>query len=91
MEKFDNRFPVIFFAGVLVLMPLSPLLGYLARKVRVEYGLDFVAGLYLATAPHLLFFFFMGGWLLKMYLDQLAFNRKNGNRSDDPEFNKNAE
>ena len=79
MEKFDNRFPVIFFAGVLVLMPLSPLLGYLARKVRVTYELDFTAGLYLATAPHLLFFMFMGGWLLKMYLDQLKFNKENEN------------
>ena len=76
MEKFDNRFPIVFFAGVLALMPLSPLLGYLARKVRIEYELDFTAGLYLATAPHLLFFIFMGGWLLKMYLDQLKFNKE---------------
>lgn len=71
MEKFDKRFPVIFFAGVLVLMPLSPLIGHLARKVRDAYGLDFTVGLYLATVPHLLFFLFMGVWLLKMYLDQL--------------------
>lgn len=75
MEKFDKRFTVIFFAGVLVLMPLSPLIGYLARKVRDAYGLDFTAGLYLATAPHLLFFLFMGGWFLKMYMDQLAVDK----------------
>lgn len=81
MEKFDNRFPVIFGAGVLVLMPLSPLLGYLARKVRIAYGLDFTAGLYLATAPHLLFFMFMGGWLLKMYLDQLKFDKQRDDRN----------
>lgn len=81
MEKFDDRFPVIFFAGVLALMPLSPFLGYLARKVRIAYGLDFTVGLYLATAPHLLFFIFMGGWLLKMYMDQLEFNKQRDNRN----------
>lgn len=58
-------------------MPLSPLLGYLARKVRAAYELDFTVGIYLATAPHLLFFMFMGVWLLKMYLDQLKFNKQN--------------
>lgn len=77
MEKFDKRFPVVFLAGALALMPLSPLFGYLARKIRIAYGLDFTLGLYMATAPHLLFFLFMGAWLLKMYLDQLEFNRKN--------------
>ena len=76
MEKFDERFPIVFLAGVLVLMPLSPLLGYLVRKARIAYGFDFTVGLYLATAPHLLFFMFMGGWLLKMYLDQLKFNKE---------------
>lgn len=81
MEKFDERFPIIFFAGVLVLMPLSPLLGYLARKVRIAYELDFTAGLYLATAPHLLFFISIGAWLLKMYLDQMKFNRKKSNEA----------
>jgi len=74
MEKFDKRFPIIFLAGVLALMVLSPLLGYIGRKIRIAYELDFTAGLYLATAPHLLFFLFMGGWLLKMYLDQLKYN-----------------
>lgn len=76
MEKFDKRFPVVFLAVMLVLMPLSPLLGYLARKARIAYGFDFTVGLYLATAPHLLFIMFMGGWLLKMYLDQLKFDRE---------------
>jgi len=76
MEKFDERFPIVFLAGVLVLMPLSPLLGYLVRKARITYGFDFTVGLYLATAPHLLFFMFMGGWFLKMYLDQLKFNKE---------------
>ena len=75
MEKFDERFPIIFLAGVLVLMPLSPLFGYLARKACTVYGLDFTVGLYLATAPHLLFFMFMGGWFLKMGMDQLKFNK----------------
>lgn len=81
MEKFDKRFPVVFLAVMLVLMPLSPLLGYLARKARIVYGFDFTIGLYLATAPHLLFFMFMGGWLLKMYLDQLKFNKEKPNAS----------
>lgn len=79
MEKFDERFPIIFFAGVLVLLPLSPLLGYIGRKIRIAYELDFTAGLYIATAPHLLFFMFMGGWFLKMGLDQLKFNSENKN------------
>lgn len=81
MEKFDKRFPIIFGAGVLALLPLSPLFGYIARKIRISYGLDFTAGLYLATAPHLLFFLFMGGWFLKMWLDQTKFDReKNGSK-----------
>ena len=79
MEKFDERFPIIFFAGVLVLMPLSPLLGYIGRKIRIAYELDFTAGLYIATAPHLLFFMFMGGWLLKMGLDQVKYNKGKAN------------
>ena len=79
MEKFDERFPIIFFAGVLVLLPLSPLFGYIGRKIRIAYELDFTAGLYIATAPHLLFFIFMGSWLLKMYLDQLKYNKEKTN------------
>ena len=81
MEKFDKRFPVVFLAVMLVLMPLSPLLGYLARKARIAYGFDFTVGLYLATAPHLLFIMFMGGWLLKMYLDQLKFEKEKKNET----------
>ena len=79
MEKFDERFPIIFFAGVLALLPLAPLFGYIGRKIRIAYELDFTAGLYIATAPHLLFFMFMGGWLLKMGLAQLKFNSENKN------------
>ena len=81
MEKFDNRFPIVFFAGVLFLMPLSPLLGYIGRKIRIAYELDFTAGLYIATAPHLLFFLFMGVWGLKMGLDQMKFDREKNERS----------
>ena len=79
MEKFDKRFPIIFFAGVLVLLPLSPLFGYIGRKIRIAYELDFTAGLYIATAPHLLFFMFMGAWFLKMSLDQMKFNKEKPN------------
>lgn len=81
MEKFDKRFPIIFLTGVLVLIPLSPLFGYIAWKIRVAYKLDFTVGLYLATAPNLVFFMVMGAWFLKMYLDQMKYNEENGRSS----------
>lgn len=76
-EHFDNRFPIVFVAGTIVLLPLSPLLGYLGRKIRIAYELDFIAGLYIATAPHLLFFMFLGGWFMRMAWKQARHDREN--------------
>lgn len=66
-KRFFKIYMSTFLAGVLLLMPLSPLMGYLARKITNAYQLDYVVGLYMATAPHMIFFIVMGGWFLFSY------------------------
>jgi len=75
-EKFDDRFLPVFLAGTLILLPLSPLLGYIVKQLRIAYGFDYVIGIYLVTIPHMLFFMFMGGWFLHMYFAQLKYDKE---------------